>query len=166
MGVEIHMRRLIVCALSLLLVACGYQLRGTAEWPDSLARIQLSGAGLTPEFERHLVPALRRAGARLVDDSAAATATLEIVGVDEGRDLLALGVGSTVRDFQLAVSIDFRLHEKAEASSPRGGRVSAQRGIQTSATNVTAALAEARRVQGELRDEAIAALVRRLVAGR
>jgi len=161
MGVEIHMRRLIVCALSLLLVACGYQLRGTAEWPDSLARIQLSGAGLTPEFERHLVPALRRA-----DDSAAATATLEIVGVDEGRDLLALGVGSTVRDFQLAVSIDFRLHEKAEASSPRGGRVSAQRGIQTSATNVTAALAEARRVQGELRDEAIAALVRRLVAGR
>lgn len=133
------------------------------EWPPALARLQLAGDGLTPEFERLLAPALRRAGAALVTDPATATARLEIVAVDEGEDLLALGVGSTVRDTQLSVRIDYRLHEGATATS---GSVAAQRVIQSSAVDVAAALAEARRAQGELRQEAIDALLRRLTAGR
>ncbi len=163
MRTERHLRLWTVLALGLLLTACGFQLRGTAELPESLSRIHLGGGGLTPEYERYLVPALRRAGAVMVTDPAAASARLEIVAIDEGRDLLALGVGSTVRDFQLATSIDYRLHIDGQ-EPPRAGRVSAQRDVQTSAFNVTAALAEARRVQGELRDEAVASLVRRLTA--
>jgi LPS-assembly lipoprotein len=163
MRADRHLRLWAVLTLGLLLTACGFQLRGGGEWPESLARIHLGGDGLTPEYERYLVPALRRAGAEMVTDPSAASARLEIVTIDEGQDLLALGVGSTVRDFQLATSIDYRLLIDGQ-ESPRVGRVSAQRAVQTSAFNVTAALAEARRVQGELRDEAVASLVRRLTA--
>jgi LPS-assembly lipoprotein len=163
MRADRHLRLWAVLTLGLLLTACGFQLRGSGEWPESLARIHLGGDGLTPEYERYLVPALRRAGAEMVTDPSAASARLEIVTIDEGQDLLALGVGSTVRDFQLATSIDYRLLIDGQ-ESPRVGRVSAQRAVQTSAFNVTAALAEARRVQGELRDEAVASLVRRLTA--
>lgn len=152
---------LLAAALCLLLAACGFQLRGTLEWPPALARLLLAGDGLTPEFERLLVPALRGAGAELVTDPATATARLEIVAVDEGRDLLALGVGSTVQDFQLSVRIDYRLHQGAAATS---GSVTAQRVVQSSAIAATAVLAEARRTQNELLHEAIDTLLRRLTA--
>ena len=161
MPVERRARLFVAAALCLLLAACGFQLRQSADLPPALQQLQLTGGGLTPEFERLLVPVLRRAGATLVADAAAATARLEIVAVDEGRDLLALGVGSTVQDFLLSVRIDYRLHQGAAATS---GSVTAQRVIQSSAVAATAVLAEARRTQNELRHEAIDALLRRLTA--
>jgi outer membrane lipopolysaccharide assembly protein LptE/RlpB len=123
-------RRFLLLALALLLTACGFQLRGTGEaavaWPAALARLQLGGPALSPEVERQLAPALRRAGAELVEAGGADAARLEIL--------------------------------------VQSGSVSANRTVQSSADQVNAALAEARRVKRELRDEVIDALVRRLAA--
>ena len=161
-------RPLLVLALGLLLTACGFQLRGTGDsalvWPATLARLQLDGAGLVPELERPLAAALRRAGAEVVADAGSDGARLEILVFDEGEDLLALGVGSTVRDFQLSTRIDYTLRGAGDTSA-RSGSVSASRTVQSSADQINAALAEARRVKRELRDEVTDALVRRLAAG-
>jgi LPS-assembly lipoprotein len=160
-------RRFLLLALALLLTACGFQLRGTGEaavaWPAALARLQLGGPALSPEVERQLAPALRRAGAELVVAGGADAARLEILAYDEGEDLLALGVGSTARDFQLSARIDYTLQAGGDATV-QSGSVSANRTVQSSADQVNAALAEARRVKRELRDEVIDALVRRLAA--
>ncbi len=160
-------RLLLPLILALLLAACGFQPRGTGDaarpWPETLARLQLDGADLAPGLERRLGDALRRAGAAVVDDGGQDGATLEIRSFDEGEDLLALGVGSTVRDVQLTTRIDYTL--RVAGADARPGSVAASRTVRTSADQVNAALAEARRVKRELRDEVIAALVRRLAAG-
>jgi outer membrane lipopolysaccharide assembly protein LptE/RlpB len=72
-------------------------------------------------------------------------------------------VGSTARDFQLSARIDYTLQAGGDATV-QSGSVSANRTVQSSADQVNAALAEARRVKRELRDEVIDALVRRLAA--
>ncbi len=160
-------RRLLPLALALLLAACGFQLRGTGDaalaWPSTLARVQLDGVGLA-DIERPLAAALRRAGAEVVADAGRDGARLEILAFDEGEDLLALGVGSTVRDFQLTARIDYTLRTAAD-SAARSDSIAASRTVQSSADQVNAALAEARRVKRELRDEVLDALVRRLAAG-
>ncbi|MDX1594179.1 MAG: hypothetical protein R3298_08020 [Gammaproteobacteria bacterium] len=158
-------RGLVVLALAALLAACGFQLRGTGEgaWPATLARIHLGGPALEPQLERRLAPALERAGAELVAERDRATARLEIVAFDEGEDLLALGVGSTVRDLQITVRIDYTL-DTGDASGPRRGSVASSRTVRSRADEIAATLAEARRARRELREESIDALVRRLAA--
>ena len=155
----------LVLALALLLAACGFQLRGSVAWPPSLTPLHVDGAGLTPEFERFLVPALRRAGADVTTGTgdAAARPRLEIVRVDDTRDLTALGAGSTTREFTLSYAITYRLH-RTPGDTPGENRVSAQRDLRVRAEEVNAAIADARRINDELRGEAIAALLRRLVA--
>jgi outer membrane lipopolysaccharide assembly protein LptE/RlpB len=160
-------RLLLPMTLALLLAACGFQPRGTGDaattWPETLARLQVDGADLAPGLERRLGDALRRAGAEVVDAAGEEGARLEIRAFDEGEDLLALGVGSTVRDLQLSTRIDYTLH--VANANARSGSVAASRTVRSSADQVNAALSEARRVKRELRDEVIAALVRRLAAG-
>ncbi len=155
-------------ALALLLSACGFQLRGydagAASWPDSLARMQLTGADLDPDLERRLAAALRDAGAALVDTAVTDAARLDIVLFDETEVLSALGIGSTRRDHLVTTRIDYTLRTVDEAA-PRSGSITANRTVQSSADQVNAAQAEVRRARRELRDEVIATLLRRLAAG-
>jgi LPS-assembly lipoprotein len=159
------MRLTALVVLALLLTACGFQLRGSTEWPASLTRLHVDGAGLTPEVERHVIPALRRAGAATTtgERDPAATARLELVRVEDTRDIVAFGAGSRVRNYNLSYRIEYRLHLEPE-QPPVGGSVVASRDIRVDPEEVTGAISDARRVNDELRSEAISALIRRLAA--
>ncbi|HEY5791266.1 MAG TPA: LPS assembly lipoprotein LptE [Gammaproteobacteria bacterium] len=154
--------RLLAATLLLLLAGCGFQLRGSAAWPETLSPLALGGPELRLDLARELRPALARAGARVVDGGGSATALLEVVAFDEARRLLASAAGSDLREYQLTLSLRYRLLRDGQQAA--AGALAASRDYLHDPADVTGALAEERRLRETLLRELSDALVRRLAA--
>lgn len=97
---------------SLLLTGCGFHLRGSFEPPFDTLYLRL------PENERltNRITRAVRAGSsvRLVDSAQAADAVFEITNVSTNRDILSINDQGKAREYELTLSITFRV------SNPHG----------------------------------------------
>jgi len=154
-------RPLLGLLLVTLLAGCGFQLRGSAAWPETLARLHVGGPELRLDFERVLRPALRARGATLVASPEPGTARIEVVGYNEERRLLSAAAGSEKREYELWLSVRYRV-VPADGGDATLSRVVARRDYLLQPDEVTGALTEERRLRAALLDEAAQALVRQL----
>ena len=101
------MRALLVTA-ALLLAACGFELRGTAQLPATMdrthVRAPLTASALKRELER-----LLRANQAVISDPDQATAVLEIDSEQMRRQVQAVGSTARAREFALEYVVSFRL---------------------------------------------------------
>jgi LPS-assembly lipoprotein len=149
--------------LAVLLGGCGFQLRGSESWPAALARLHVGGPELRADFARVLRPALRARGATLVGADEHPTARLEVLAFNEERRLLSAAAGSDLREYELWVSVRYRIVPAGTAAGDAvERRVVARRDYLHRPSEVTAALTEERRLRAALLDEAAAALARQL----
>ena len=97
-------------ATSMVLAACGFQLRGNASLPyDTLHVAASSTSGFAVDFRRAIVWSSRT---RLVDNSKDAQATLHLLTETREKLILSLSGGGRVREYDLRYRITYRVTDK------------------------------------------------------
>lgn len=94
--------------VSLLLSACGFQLRGKAELPPEMERTRLVIDDEYSTFARRVRVLLDQAGVEFVSGSDA-TAILEIPRNDVLTEVLTIGDNARVREYRISHTVQFRL---------------------------------------------------------
>ena len=101
------MRNLLL-ALPLVLAACGFQLRGTADVPFSSIYVPTTAGGIGLELKRNIQAGTN---AKVVDDPKRAEAVMEFTEEARSKDILSLTGTGRVREFQLRYRVGFRVHD-------------------------------------------------------
>src|SRR5258705_12279761 len=106
----------------MLLVSCGFHLRGEADYPFDTIFVN---APSSPPLSMELTRALNAAGkAKVVASAASAEVALEVPSVVDDKEVLSLSSGGAVREYQLVKRIAFRLQDKNSIERmPAGGIV-------------------------------------------
>ena len=153
-----------VVALTGLLAACGFHLRGQATYTFSSVYVNVTGA---PVFESELKRSLEGAGsAKLAPTAAAADVRLDIPPIVDEKDVLSLSAGGSVREFSLLMRVGFRLHDKDGLDWLPPAEIIIRRAYTFNETEVLARDAEEQRLLREMQSDAIAQLIRRLQAAK
>lgn len=96
--------------LTLLLAACGFQLRGVADLP--FETLYVDGGG-NPALAAEISRAIRSGTqARLADKADDAQAVLRVQGATQEKRILALSGAGRVREYELIYRVGFRLTDK------------------------------------------------------
>lgn len=100
------MRNLVIVAL-LLVSACGFRLKGTAELPFQTLYLPASG-GIGLDLKRNIEAGTHT---KVVEDPQAAQAVLEFLQEARQKEILSLSASARVREFRLIYVVSFRVHD-------------------------------------------------------
>ena len=104
----------------LLLVACGFQMRGAASVPAEMARTYVASDDQRSLFYRRLRESLRGAGVNVVDSEAEATATFSILSDIPGQRVLSVSARNVPREFEVFYTVYYTVQtETATILEPR-----------------------------------------------
>lgn len=93
----------------LLLVACGFQLKGSAQWPLELAELSVSSPDPTTVFMRELMTELRATGVASTSASANGVPLLMIERQNLYREALTISQDARVQEYVLYLEVGFSL---------------------------------------------------------
>lgn len=102
------LRLILLLSISLLLNACGFQLREKAELPPEMNNTQLLIADEYSQLARRVRVQLEQAGVKFVGQQNA-TAILEIPRNEVLTEVLSIGDNARVREYRITHSVQFRL---------------------------------------------------------
>jgi len=102
------LRLIPLLGISLLLNACGFQLRENAELPAEMQNTQLLVADENSQLARRVRVQLEQAGVKFVDQQNA-TAILEIPKNEVLTEVLSIGDNARVREYRVTHTVQFRL---------------------------------------------------------
>jgi len=100
--------RALILALALLVAACGFRLRGTAELPFQSLYVPNANTGIGLDLKRNIEAGT---GAKVVDTAASADAVLVFTQEAREKEILSLTSTGRVREFQLRYRVGFRVHD-------------------------------------------------------
>lgn len=149
-----------VILATMLISACGFQLRGTA--PLSFTKLHLQGAELS--IKKDLKRALEVNGVKVVDQAEEAEMLLELVNETSEKRILSLSGGGLVREFELYYAVNFRTRAK---NNPLWGKMQTIQIRRDFSYNDNALLGKAEEEAGlnkDMRKESVRAILRRLSA--
>lgn len=99
--------RALAAALMLLLAGCGFQFRGTTDFPPQMAVIHIAATDRYSPFYRELVTVLRRSDVTLTDDPAKARTIVRILTDDTGRRLLSVTARNVPAEYEVYYRVRF-----------------------------------------------------------
>lgn len=102
-----RVRGALLAVLFLALGACGFQFRGTPEFPPQMAVMHIAAADRYSPFYRELVTVLRRSDVKLTDDPTAARTVLKILSDDTGRRLLSVTSRNVPAEYEVYYRVRF-----------------------------------------------------------
>jgi len=149
-----------VILATMLISACGFQLRGTA--PLSFTKLHLQGAELS--IKKDLKRALEVNGVKVVDQTEEAEMLLELVNETSKKRILSLSGGGLVREFELYYAVNFRTRAQ---NNPLWGKMQTIQIRRDFSYNDNALLGKAEEEAGlnlDMRKESVRAILRRLSA--
>ena len=100
------MRFLLLGIMSVLISACGFQLRGVAKLPFETMYVEASD---TSPVGNDLRRALK-SNVRLTNSAAEAQAVVQLLGETREKIILSLSGGGRVREYQLRMRVSFRVY--------------------------------------------------------
>ena len=156
----------IVAALlaSVLLAACGFQLRGQASY--SFKSFYVNAPAYAP-FAAELRRALAGAGtATVVDSPAAAEVVVEVSEVADDKQVLSLSPGGRVQEYAIAKIVRFRVHDREGREWLRPDEITVRRSYTYDDTERLAREIQEQRLLRDMQSDAVAQIVRRLQAAR
>ena len=137
-------------------------MRGQATYAFSSVYVNTTGA---PAFDTELKRALEGAGsAKVAPTAAGAQVILDIPPIGDEKDVLSLSGGGSVREYQLVMRVNFRLHDADGVEWLPQGEILIRRAYTFNETEVLARDIEEQRLLREMQSDAIAQLIRRLQA--
>lgn len=103
-----------ILLLSVLLAACGFQLRGSYGIDETLQPMYVQAGG---EFGNELRRALAAGGIELTRDRGEASSTLRVMNADRERRVLAIRQDGRVDEYELVLRVDWRLEGSGDGDS-------------------------------------------------
>lgn len=104
------MSRLVAYGLILLLAGCGFQLQGAFTPPPEMERTYIEASDRHSLLYRELRKAMREAGMQIVDDAAAATATLNLSYDETGQRVLSVSARNVPTEYEVYYTIEYSLY--------------------------------------------------------
>jgi LPS-assembly lipoprotein len=155
-------RWLILAAMTLALAACGFQLRGQATLPFSTLYVQ--APPLSP-FALQLKRAVQSGSSTRISDRADnAEAVLQILNELQEKEILSLGAGGRVREFQLRYRVLFRLTDEKNREHIPATEITLKRDYSFNDDQILSKESEEALLYRDMRNDAVYQLVRRLQA--
>ena len=154
----------VATVFALALAACGFHLRGAANYTFSSIALNAPGApGMAVELKR----ALEATGsAQVVDDPKKAQVILDVPLVADDKEVLSLSGGGSVREYLLIKRVSFRLHDADGNEWLPPGEITLRRSYTFNESEVLARDTQEQRLLKELQTDAVYQLVRRLQAAK
>jgi LPS-assembly lipoprotein len=158
------MRAAFTIVLTLLLAACGFQLRGTADLPfETIYMPPATAPGIALDLKRNI-----QAGTHttVVDDPKKAEAVLEFS--QELRDKLILSLAATgrVREYQLRYRVGFRVHDGKGGEFVPSSTVLLTRDITFNDSDVLSKETEEQLLYRDMQSDMVQQIMRRLAAAQ
>jgi LPS-assembly lipoprotein len=146
------------------LVACGFHLRGEAHYAFETMFLSAPPAlPITIELKRSLAGI---GSAKLVDKAPEAQVVLDIVSVEDNKQILSLSGGGKVSEFLLIKRVLVRVHDNDGNDWLPTSEVLVRRSYTYSDTEALAKEAQEQRLWREMQTDAVQQIVRRLQAAR
>jgi len=155
---------ILLAATAFLLAACGFQLRGQATLPFHTLYVQ---AAPTSPFALQLKRAVQAGSStQLADRADRAEAVLQILGEYQEKEILSLGAGGRVREFQLRYRVQFRLTDEKNREHIPMTELLLRRDFSFNDEQVLSKESEELLLYRDMRTDAVYQLVRRLQAAK
>jgi len=155
--------RILSVLFCLLVAACGFQLRGTADVPFQTIYVPSSGGGIGLELRRNIQAGTK---AKVVDDAKQAEAVLEFTQEAREKEILSLTGTGRVREFQLRYRVGFRVHDGKGREFLPVNTVVLVRDISFNDTDVLAKEAEEQLLYRDMQSDMVQQILRRLAAAK
>jgi len=162
--VIIHHSSFIMLTAALLLSACGFQLRGTAQLPFSTIYVQ---APPTSQFATQVRRAVQAGSStRLASAPEQAEVLLQILNEAQEKQILSLSGGGRVSEYLLRYRVFFRLTDSKNREHIPASEIVQQRDFSYSDDQALAKESEEAQLYRDMRNDAVRQLVRRLQAAK
>ena len=148
---------------SLVLSACGFQLRRDIALPASLSTIRVAVADPFSPLQRNLESSLRRSGASVVD-TAAGTATLRVFRNSLQRLPLSVGDTGRVQEYLMRYEVEFELADASGLVVVPRQEVELERDYSFDTIQAQGTPGEEEVVRAELEREMVQSILRRIDA--
>ena len=153
-----------LAAIALLVAACGFQLRGSATLPFSTLYVQ---APPTSQFATQLKRAVRSgSGTRIAERPEQAEVILHIMNELQEKQILSLGGGGRVSEYQLRYRVSFRLTDSKNREHIPASEIVLRRDYSFSDDQALSKESEEALLYRDMRNDAVHQLVRRLQAAK
>jgi len=150
--------------VAVLLVSCGFKLRGEAAIPYKTVFIETSGYS---QFANDLERAIRfSSGAKVASSRDEAQAILRIIGEVQERRILSLSSGGRVSEFELHYRVAYRLIDHAGSDLAPPGEIDQRRNMTYDDTQVLAKESEEQLLYRDMKKDAVQQMMRRLSAAK
>jgi len=148
----------------MLVAACGFQLRGSATLPFSTLYVQ---APPTSQFATQLKRAVRSgSGTRIAERPEQAEVILHIMNELQEKQILSLGGGGRVSEYQLRYRVSFRLTDSKNREHIPASEIVLRRDYSFSDDQALSKESEEALLYRDMRNDAVSQLVRRLQAAK
>jgi len=152
--------RLLVLSISLLLAACGFQLRGQAGMPfDTL---YLDAANPNTPFIGELRRSLEASKVKLVSTAEQADVVLNIVSEIYEKQILTLGGDGRVNEFRLSHRVSLRAYDLKQQEWIPAEEIALRRDYSYDDSRILAKEAEENLLNQSMRSDMVQQIVRRL----
>lgn len=160
MRVILHPSSFILLAATLLVAACGFQLRGVATLPFESIYVQAAAKSLLAQELKRAV----RSGSstRVAEQPDQAEVTLQILTEAQEKQILSLTVGGRVAEYQLRYRVQFRLTDAKKNEHIPASEIVLSRDYSYRDDQALASESQEALLYRDMRSDAVHQLVRRL----
>lgn len=148
--------------LALVLSACGFQLRGVADFP--FKSIYIQGANLS--LKKDLIKQLKINSVQVLDSNEGAEVVLELVNELSEKRILSLSGGGLVREYELYYKASFRTRAAAEPTWSQVQTVQTRRDFSYNDNALLGKAEEEAGLNQDMRKDVTREIMRRLTAVR
>jgi LPS-assembly lipoprotein len=147
----------------MVLAACGFRLRGTAEVPFESLYLPGATSGIALDLKRNIQAGTK---ARVVDDPKQADAVLEFTEETRQKEILSLTGTGRVREFQLRYRVGFRVHDSKGADYVPPSTIQLTRDVTFNDAEILAKEAEEQLLFRDMQSDMVQQIMRRLAAAQ
>ena len=151
--------RKIVLTPFLLLAACGFQLRDTANVPFESVYVPGATGGIALDLKRNIQAGTR---AKVVDDARQADAVVQFTQEARQKVILSLSGTGRVREYRLIYRVGFRVHDGKGSEYVLPTTIELTRDITFNDTEILAKEAEEQLLVRDMQTDMVQQIMRRL----
>jgi len=149
--------------LLVVIAACGFQLRGTAEVPFKTLYLPGASGGIALDLKRHI-----QAGtdAKVVDDAKQADAIMQFSQETREKEILSLTGTGRVREFRLRYRVGWRVHDGKGGEYVPQNTLELTRDVSYNDAEVLAKEAEEQLLFRDMQSDMVHLIMRRISAAQ